>query len=213
MENTLTDTIILERGRELIRAEARVVADVADQLDQRFARLVRLIAGCTGNIFVTGAGTSGAIAYRLSHLLATCGVPAFFIPPGDALHGEAAIASPGDMLIALSKAGKSADINQFARIARQRGSTVIAWTADGDAELAQLSDLVVVIKTDAQGEGEGVLPFGSTLAHGALGDALCLMVKQLRGFDLGQLTQTHPSGGAAALVKNMGTGSATGEGR
>jgi arabinose-5-phosphate isomerase len=127
-------------------------------------------------------------------------MPAFCISPGAALHGESAIAAPGDVMIALSKAGKSADINQYASIAGERGCTVIAWTANPDSELARLSHLVIVVKTDEVGEGEGVLPFGSTLAHGALGDALCLMAKRMRGFDLRQLTQTHPLGGAAQLA-------------
>jgi hypothetical protein len=47
-----------------------------------------------------------------------------------------------------------------------------------------------------------VLPFGSTLANGAVGDALCLVAKRLRGFDLAELTQTHPSGATAELVRD-----------
>jgi len=199
-ETTTDNAAMLEQARALIQAEARVVAAVAEQLDERFVQAVQLVAQCTGRIFVTGAGTSGAIAYRLAHLLGSCGMPAFFIPPGDALHGESAIAAPGDILVALSKAGKSADINQYASIASQRGCTVIAWTANPDSELARLSQLVIVTETDEAGEGEGVLPFGSTLAHGALGDALCLMAKRMRGFDLRELTQTHPLGGAAELA-------------
>ena len=46
-----------------------------------------------------------------------------------------------------------------------------------------------------------MLPFGSSLANGAVGDALCLMAMRLRGFDLVELTQTHPSGATAELVK------------
>lgn len=212
VEATVNGEVVLEQARAQIRAEARVVDAVAEQLDESFVRAVQMVAECTGRIFVTGAGTSGAIAYRLAHLLGTCGVPAFFIPPGDALHGESAIAAPGDILIALSKAGKSSDINQYARIAGGRGCAVMAWTANPDSELATLSDLTIVLATDEAGEGEGLLPFGSTLAHGVLGDALCLMVKQLRGFDLKQLRQTHPLGGAAELVaKSMA--SPEGDGR
>lgn len=199
---------ILEGARAQIRAEAEAVMSVADQLGDSFVRAVELVAHCSGRIFITGAGTSGAIGYRLAHLLGTCAMPAFFIPPGDALHGKSAIAAPGDVLIALSKAGKSSDINDYARIVRQRGCTVIAWTAKADSELAALSDLVVVVETSDAGEGEGLLPFGSTLAHGALGDALCLMAKRIRGFDLGELRQTHPLGGAHELASNLSTASA-----
>lgn len=205
----MDDREILAQAQAQIRAEGAVITALADQLNETFVQAVHLISRCSGHILITGAGTSGAMAHRMAHLLATCGIPAFYMTPGDALHGEAAIAGPNDVLIVLSKAGKSADINQFASIARQRGCKIICWTANGESELARLSDLVVIIQTDAAGEGEGVLPFGSTLAHGAYGDALCLMAKRLRGFDLAQLTQTHPSGGAADLVRQ--TAAHTGE--
>lgn len=197
----MDDRKMLALAQAQIHAEAEVIAALSERIDNTFVQAVRLVSECTGHIFVTGSGTSGAMAYRLAHLLATCGIAAFYMTPGDALHGEAAITAPGDVLIALSKAGKSADINQFAGIAKQRGCKVMCWTANGESELARLSDVVVVIGTDNRAEGEGVLPFGSTLAHGAFGDALCLVVKRLRGFDLAQLTQTHPAGGAADLVR------------
>jgi D-arabinose 5-phosphate isomerase GutQ len=64
-----------------------------------------------------------------------------------------------------------------------------------------MSDVVLQIRPDEKGEGEGVLPFGSSLANGAVGDALTLVVKQLRDFDLRTLVQTHPSGATSELVK------------
>jgi arabinose-5-phosphate isomerase len=149
----------------------------------------------------TGSGTSGTIARRLAHLLATCGMHAFFVHPADALHGPSAAVAPGDVLIALSKAGKSAEINNFARVARERGGKVISLTWKPDSELGALSDVVLALPNTVAAEGEGVLPFGSTLAAGALCDALCLAAKNLRGFDLATLAQTHPAGATAELVR------------
>ncbi len=199
----MDDQDILFQAQELIRGEGEAVSLVAEHLGPTFVQAVRLVSECAGRILVTGAGTSGAMGRRLAHLMATCGIPAFYISPGDALHGESVLAAPGDILIAMSKAGKSADINDFARIARERGCTVMGWTGNPASELARLSHLVIVIPTHERGEGEGVLPFGNTLAHGALGDALCLLAKRLRGFDLAQLQQTHPLGGAPDLIKKQ----------
>lgn len=197
----MTDHEMLELGREVVRAEAAAIEAVAEQLDPAFVAAARLVAGCPGVILTTGSGTSGTIARRLAHLLATCGMHAFFVHPADALHGPSAAVAPGDVLIALSKAGKSAEINHFALVARQRGGQVISLTWKPDSELAELSDVVLVQPNAVEAEGEGVLPFGSTLAAGALCDALCLAVKTMRGFDLATLTQTHPSGATAELVK------------
>lgn len=193
---------MLKQAKDMIRAEGEAILGVADQLDQSFVEAARLVSECNGRILITGAGTSGTIARRMAHLFATCGMPAFYMNAADALHGPSAAIAAGDLLIALSKAGKSAEINQFAEVARQRGGKVISMTWEPESELAGLSDVVLVIRPDSKGEGEGVLPFGSTLANGAVGDALCLVAKRLRGFDLAELTQTHPSGATAELVRD-----------
>jgi arabinose-5-phosphate isomerase len=192
---------ILKQAKEMIAAEGESIIGVAAQLDQSFVEAARLVSECNGRILITGAGTSGTIARRMAHLFATCGMPAFYMNAADALHGSSAAIAPGDVLIALSKAGKSAEINRFAEVARQRGGKVISMTWEPESELASLSDVVLTIRPDPKGEGEGVLPFGSTLANGAVGDALCLVAKRLRGFDLTELTQTHPSGATAELVQ------------
>jgi arabinose-5-phosphate isomerase len=194
---------ILEQARAMIRAEGEVIIDIADQLGDSFVEMVRLVSQCSGCILVTGAGTSGTIARRLAHLLSTCGMHAFYINSAEALHGPSAAVTTGDIIIILSKAGKSAELNQFARVARQRGAKVIAWTWEPESELASLSDIVVVIRPGPTGEGEGVLPFGSSLSNGAVGDALTLLVKRMRGFDLKTLVQTHPSGATSELVRDQ----------
>jgi len=193
---------ILKQAKEMIAAEGEAILGVADQLDESFVDAVRLISECNSRILITGAGTSGTIARRMAHLFASCGMPAFYMNAADALHGSSAAIATGDLLIALSKAGKSAEINQFAEVARGRGGKVISMTWEPDSELASLSDVVLVVRPDTKGEGEGVLPFGSTLANGAVGDALCLVAKRLRRFDLAELSQTHPSGATAELVQD-----------
>ncbi len=192
---------LLEQAKRLLSAESAAIDQVAVQLGAEFLQAVALIGEAPGVIMSTGSGTSGTIARRLAHLLATCGMHAFFVHPADALHGPSAAVAPGDVLIALSKAGKSAEINSFARVTRERGGKVICLTWKPDSELGGLSDVVLVLPAAVDAEGEGVLPFGSTLAAGALCDALCLAVKTVRGFDLATLTQTHPSGATAELVK------------
>jgi len=198
---SMDDQQILQQAQALIRAEGEVIAEVAGQLGESFVQAARLIASASGVVMVTGSGTSGTMARRMAHLFATCGIRSFFVSAAEALHGPSAAVTEGDVLIALSKAGKSVEINQFARVARQRGARAICLTWEPASELAQLSDIVLVIRPDVRGEGEGVLPFSSTLANGAVGDALCLVTKQLRGFDLATLAQTHPSGATAELVK------------
>lgn len=194
---------MLDQARKMIQAEGEALLSVADQLDGSFVQTVQMVSECTGRILVSGAGTSGTIARRLAHLLSSCGVPAFFMHPADALHGPSAIVSSGDIVIVFSKAGRSSEVNQFVDIARQRGGKVISWTWEPESALAKRSDVVVVVRPDTQAEGEGVLPFGSSIANAAVGDALCLLARRLRNFELTTLIQTHPGGATGELVKQQ----------
>ena len=197
----MNPTEILELAKSQIRAEGEVLLDIADQIDENFVAAVELVANCPGNILVTGAGTSGTMARRLAHLLSTCGMSSFYVNSAEGLHGPSAAITEGDVVIAFSKAGKSQEINSYCRVAKERGAKIMAWTWYPDAPLGQMSDVVLQIRPDEKGEGEGVLPFGSTLANGAVGDALTLVAKQMRDFDLATLVQTHPSGATSELVK------------
>ncbi len=199
----MNDQQILSQAQSMIHAEANVVGDIADQLGESFVLAARMIAESTGVVLTTGAGTSGTIAMRMAHLFGTTGMHSFFINSATALHGPSAMTAPGDVLIAISKGGSSAEINQFAALARKRGAKVISMTWEPESELARLSDVVMIIRPDESGEGDGVLPFGSTLANGAVGDALCLVSKNLRGFNLDTMIETHPSGETAARIQEM----------
>ena len=70
---------MLKQAKDMIRAEGEAILGVADQLDQSFVEAVCLVSECNGRILITGAGTSGTIARRMAHLLATCGMPAFYM--------------------------------------------------------------------------------------------------------------------------------------
>ncbi len=197
----MNPTEILALAKAQIRAEGEVLLDIAEQIDESFIEAVNLVVDCPGNILITGAGTSGTMARRLAHLLATCGMSAFYVSAAEGLHGPSAAIGEGDVVIAFSKAGKSADLNTYCRVAKERGAKIMAWTWYPDSPLGQMSDVALQIRPDAKGEGEGVLPFGSSLANGAVGDALTLIAKQMRDFDLRTLVQTHPMGATSELVR------------
>lgn len=192
---------MLEQARTLIQSEAEAVARMAERLDESFAQTIQLINACEGRIFIAGSGTSGTMARRMVHLFCSCGVAAFFMDPATALHGPSAIIAPGDLVIAISKSGKSEDLNAFVSIARRRGAMVVGLTWAPESPLGQLSDYVIDVNSGVDGEGEGVFPYGSTLAVGAVGDALCLLARRQRGIELKELTETHPSGATAELVR------------
>jgi arabinose-5-phosphate isomerase len=189
----------LEAARELVRREGRGVTEVADQLDDTFVAAVDLVGGCTGKVFVTGSGTSGAVARRMAHLLSVCGTPAVFLPGMDALHGTMGSVVHGDLLITISRGGESDELNDLSRRVQQRGVPVVALTATPTSTLAQVADLTVVVDAGPEVDPGGVIAMGSTLAVAAWGDALAAVLMQRRGYGWDEVLFTHPAGAVGKL--------------
>ena len=190
----ISEMEMVARARAVVEREARAVAALADQFDQGLADVLALLLNCQGHVLVTGAGTSHAMAQRLAHLLSCCGTPALCISAADSIHGGSGAITPVDIVFVISKGGHSTEINQFVDIARQRGAKVIAQTENPDSPLARMSDAVFHVRTIGDVDPYGMIATGSSLVNGAAGDALCVLLLELRGYTRDDFGVTHPGG-------------------
>jgi len=185
---------LVTRAREVIEREAQAVRALVDQFDDGLADVVALLLNCRGHILVAGAGTSHAMAQRFAHLLSCCGTPALCISATDSVHGGAGAITANDVVFIISKGGHSAEINQFADIARARGAKIIAQTEDPASPLGQISDAVFNVRTMGDVDPYGMIATGSSLVNGAAGDALCVLLLESRGYSREDFGLTHPGG-------------------
>jgi D-arabinose 5-phosphate isomerase GutQ len=196
--NTKSNTI--QKASDVIKREAWAVEQIIEQLDERINTVINLLFNCKGHVLVTGAGTSRAVAERFAHLLSCCGTPALFIHAADALHGGAGSIKPEDIVYIISKGGKSAEINQFAEIAHQRGARIIAHTEVADSPLAKLSDAVFQIIAYGDVDPYGMIATGSSLVNSAACDALCVCLLDKRGYTKEEFGHTHPGGAVGEKI-------------
>lgn len=195
---------ILKLARSAIQREIDGVATLMDQLDDGFVRTVERLLECKGHVLVTGAGTSNPVAARLAHLLSCCGTPALFIHPGDSQHGLAGAVTKQDVLLAISKGGETTEVSHLARVAKERGATVITLTEKSDSTLGNLSDEVLLVRSPPDGDPHGMIATGSSLVNAAMGDALCVVLLHLRGYSLEEFGKTHPGGAVGRKLEAEG---------
>jgi arabinose-5-phosphate isomerase len=184
----------ITRAKAIVRREAEAVSALASQFDDSLLHVVSLLLDCQGHVLVTGAGTSRAIAQRLAHLLSCSGTPSLYISASDGLHGGSGAVTTRDVVYLISKGGHSAEINQFAEIARARGAKLIAQTENAESPLAHMCDAVFKVKAEGDVDPYGMVATGSSLVNGAAGDVLCVLLLELRGYTKEAFGQTHPSG-------------------
>ena len=190
----MNDSDILAAASRVIRANGAAVNAAETALGDTFLRACTILAESKGKVLVTGSGTSGAIARRAAHLLSVAGTPAFYLSPTDGLHGGLGVLRDEDSVIAVSKGGSSAELNEFSRRARSLAHCLIVITASADSELARLADHVLLLDLPADADLGAIIATGSSLSSAALLDAMAEVTRMLRGYRWDQVIYTHPAG-------------------
>ena len=115
---TKTHTVdeVLDRGREVIEAEAGALNQLACHLDGSFSEACAAISRVRRQLVVTGMGKSGHIARKIAATFAATGTPAIYIHPSEAGHGDLGMLDAGDVLLVCeSGIGSHADCQRMAR--------------------------------------------------------------------------------------------------
>lgn len=210
-ESEITAAERLEHAREVIRLEARSIAQLEHHLGDDFLRAVESILGCRGVLVVTGMGKAGLIGQKISATLASTGTPSIFLHPAEALHGDLGRIRPDDWVLALSNSGETQEIKQVVPAARKIGAGVIAMTGRTDSTLATLADSVLDIGRVDEACPLGLAPTASSSSMLALGDALAMVVSKCRRFSSEEYALFHPGGSLGRKLMRVGEVMRTGE--
>jgi arabinose-5-phosphate isomerase len=187
-------TSALELARRVLAIEAEAVRALAERLDERFVQAVELINGRTGRVVVSGIGKSGHIARKIASTMASTGTPAYFVHPAEASHGDLGMVESGDVFIAISYSGSSAELVEIVPQVKRRGAKLIAITGKADSTLAREADVHLDAAVAQEACPLNLAPTASTTAALALGDALAVALLEARGFSAADFARTHPRG-------------------
>ncbi|WP_329103745.1 MurR/RpiR family transcriptional regulator [Micromonospora sp. NBC_01699] len=123
--------------------DARAVAETAEQLDPAVCERVVAAIHAAGRIEIYGAGASGLAAVDFQRKLHRIGRLAFCFPDGHTALTSAALLGRGDVAVAVSHTGSTAEsIGVLAR-ARARGATTVALTNHPRAPIGAVADFVL----------------------------------------------------------------------
>ena len=184
----------LSLARKVLQTEAAAILSLVDRLDGSFGRAVERLRDCRGRVIVTGMGKSGIIARKIAATLASTGTPAFFLHPAEAIHGDLGVIQGGDVVVALSHSGETAEILRLLETIRRAGATIIALTGHPVSTLGQFADLTLDCHVAEEACPLNLVPTASTTAALALGDALAMTLLVEKGFRAEDFANLHPGG-------------------
>jgi len=195
---------LIESAQRTLTLEARGLGAMSDALDgplrQPFLDAVRRVQAATGRVVVSGIGKSGHIGRKIAATLASTGTPATFVHSSEASHGDLGMIASGDVIIALSWSGDTAELKDLIDYSRRFKVDLIAITSKADSALGRASDIALILPDAKEACPHGLAPTTSTSMQLALGDALALSLLEARGFTAADFRTFHPGGRLGARL-------------
>lgn len=194
---------IIDKAIDVFNIEIEGLKHVRDKLDGDFSVLVEAcieVLENGGKIVLTGVGKSGHIGQKLSATLSSTGSTAVFMHPVEAMHGDLGVLSSKDILITLSYSGETEELLQVLPAAKRLGVKIAAITGMADSRLAEWADINVFMPVPREACPFNLAPTTTTTALLALGDALAMVLLDVRGFSKDDYGRLHPGGAIGKAV-------------
>ena len=190
-------------GQEVIKLESLALTKLSKSLGIDFIKAVELISNLNGKIIISGVGKSGNIAGKIAASFTSTGIPAIYLNPVDASHGDMGIVEKSDILIILSNSGESNELADLINFSKKKKIKIISITSIKKSLLSKNSDISLILPSHKEADKLQTIPTTSTTMSLALGDALCCSVLSLRKFDKKSFVELHPGGKIGKKLKTL----------
>jgi arabinose-5-phosphate isomerase len=198
--------IIKQQLKAVVETEISAVTRLYETIDDSWSKAVLLIRDCKGKVIISGVGKSGNICQKIAASFTSTGMPAIFVHPTEASHGDLGLLDSKDILIILSASGQTSELLNIVQYASRQRVPIILVTKNPTSSLAHFTNMVLQIPDFPEACINGLAPTSSTTCQLVVGDALAIAVMSLRGFTAENFKEFHPGGNLGALlapVKNI----------
>ncbi len=194
-----------ERVQEFLRIAGESVEEYVRGIDyDALGAAKRLILDAEaggGRVHVTGIGKPGHVAGYAASLLSSTGTPAYELHGTECVHGSAGQTRPGDVVIAISNSGETAELKATVTCLRGGGVRVIALTGNPGSWLAGQAEVTLVAGVRREGDPMNKPPRASILAEVIELQCLSILLQEEFGLDPEQYVRWHPGGALGASIR------------
>lgn len=181
-------------GLRTIQLEAAAIQALQEMVNDDFESAVKAIASCTGRLVISGIGKSAIIAQKIVATLNSTGTPSIFLHAADAIHGDLGMVQQGDVVMIISKSGESPEIKVLVPLIKNFGNVLIGMVGNMSSYLSRQSDIILNTTVDQEACPNNLAPTSSTTAQLVMGDALAVVLIELKGFGSEDFAKFHPGG-------------------
>lgn len=184
----------LNQAFDAFKIEAESILETAKVLDPaEMQKAVEALAKAE-RIASSGCGHSGIACRHFAHLMCCAERPAHFISPAEAVHGGLGYMKKGDVMLLVSRGGKTDELLTILDVCKEKGATIIGVTENLESPLATQADIVLAMKVTKECDKYNCQGTTSFAVTNAIFDALQAAVIEYTGYQKMDFALIHPGG-------------------
>ena len=192
----------LDQAFDAFKTEADSILETAKVLDREQMRRAVEALSKAERIAAAGCGHSGIACRHFCHLMCCIERPARFISPADAVHGALGYMKKGDVMVLVSRGGKTDELLTILEVCKTKGATVIGVTENLDSPLGTEADIVLAMKVTKECDKYNCQGTTSFAVTNAIFDALQAAVLEYTGYQKMDFALIHPGGAVGKRLNN-----------
>ena len=186
--------------KQSMENESRAVAALAQTLESRpILDALQLLLQSELTV-LSACGSSGFATKKFAHSLCCIECPAKFVPPSEAVHGGMGALKKGNVLLLVSKGGKTEELIPLCEIAKKKEAHVIVVTANAGGNLTEYADVVLLLPNVPESDRYGVMSTTSFATTIAIFDALMMGIMEAKDYPLSDFALIHPGGAVGKRI-------------
>ena len=207
VENNLMSLFmdVKQTMRKILETESKAVLNIpiTDAYEEAVNLIVEQVKHKGGKLVTSGMGKCGQIADNITTTFSSTGIPAIFLHPSEAQHGDLGVVQPHDVMLLLSNSGRTNEICALVSLAHNLYPQlkIVVITGNKDSELAHLADICLWTGSPQEVCPLGLTPTTSTTVMTVIGDVLVVNTMQATGFTKEEYALRHHGGYLGSIVK------------
>lgn len=153
-------------------------------------------------IIVSGLGKNTHVCEKFVNSMNAVSLNAAFLHTSEAFHGDLGIVKDGDVVIILSKSGKTPESLALADKLKTRDIISWAFTFEAEPELSNRVQKTIKLSLEQEGGPWNIMPMNSTVVTLIILQALIIDMVNSIGLSLNDFKVNHPGGGIGKKLSN-----------
>lgn len=152
-------------------------------------------------IHITGIGKPSHVAQYIASLLSSTGSPCYVLDGTEAVHGSSGQVQEGDVVIAISNSGETAELKATVQTLHDNGASILSVTGNPESWLARNTEICLFAGAEQEGDSLNKPPRISIIVEILTLQILSLLLQEEKGLKPEDYMKWHPGGSLGKTLR------------